>query len=240
MCGRYKVTREFSEIKLAFDATALDLDFKLDFSGNISASYSDTSQAPLILRGSSERTFSTGRFWYIPPFWQRPLKSLPTSFNARSERVLDSLFWREAMDARRCLVPALSWFERDEKKTSDYQFSPASTEHRVPGSPLFALAGLWADSQSDDGSPVRSFAIVTRAADRQALAVHPRMPLIIPPDLYDDWLGGTDAAGLLSTTLDRTREIPLTIAKRPASAARSRAALPKAQLDLFGRAPKQK
>lgn len=234
MCGRYQVAREFSEIRLAFEARLGVMDSELDLSGNISASYGETSRAPLITGEGGERRLSSGRFWYVPPFWQRPLKALPTSFNARVERVLGSRFWRSGAETRRCLVPALSWFERD-TRSRHYQFSPVSEEYRANESCLFALAGLWADSEDDDGTPIRSFAILTREANGDAAQIHPRMPLIVHPHLYDEWLfTQRNTPQLLQRTLERTLEIPLAIVEEDARKGRAKSSLT-GQLDWLSR-----
>jgi putative SOS response-associated peptidase YedK len=53
---------------------------------------------------------------------------------------------------------------------------------------LFAFAGVWDEWQSPEGDIVRSFAIVTVAANDIVTPIHDRMPLRIEPDLYTAWL----------------------------------------------------
>ena len=50
----------------------------------------------------------------------------------------------------------------------------------------FALAGLWENWQ-DPGSErwIRTFAVITTAANELVRDIHDRMPVIIPPLAYD-------------------------------------------------------
>jgi putative SOS response-associated peptidase YedK len=57
-----------------------------------------------------------------------------------------------------------------------------------------ALAGLWETWRSPAGERVRSFAIVTTAANALLAPVHDRMPVILAPKDWPAWLGETRAA----------------------------------------------
>jgi putative SOS response-associated peptidase YedK len=52
-----------------------------------------------------------------------------------------------------------------------------------------ALAGLWETWRSSAGERVRSFAIVTTAANSLLAPVHDRMPVILAPENWPAWLG---------------------------------------------------
>jgi putative SOS response-associated peptidase YedK len=51
------------------------------------------------------------------------------------------------------------------------------------------LAGLWDKWRSPAGERVKSFAIITTTANALLAPLHDRMPAVIPPDGWDDWLG---------------------------------------------------
>jgi putative SOS response-associated peptidase YedK len=53
---------------------------------------------------------------------------------------------------------------------------------------MMAYAGLWDTWGAEDGSTLRTCAIVTVAAVEPVSAVHDRMPLILPPERWDAWL----------------------------------------------------
>jgi putative SOS response-associated peptidase YedK len=50
------------------------------------------------------------------------------------------------------------------------------------------FAGLWSQWQNPDGEAQLSFAILTRPASPALAAVHDRMPVVLPPAAWDDWL----------------------------------------------------
>ena len=56
-----------------------------------------------------------------------------------------------------------------------------------------ALAGLWETWRSPAGERVRSFAIVTTAANPLLTPVHDRMPVILAPQNWPAWLGESAA-----------------------------------------------
>ena len=52
-----------------------------------------------------------------------------------------------------------------------------------------AVAGLWEGWQKPDRTWLRSYSVITcAAAGRQAL-LHPRMPVVLPPEDWPAWLG---------------------------------------------------
>ena len=57
----------------------------------------------------------------------------------------------------------------------------------------FALAGIWENWQRPEtGEWVRTFAVITTAANELVGDIHDRMPVIIPPESYDRWLSTLD------------------------------------------------
>lgn len=132
----------------------------------------------------------------------QPLKPKPVN-NARTDK-LDSGFWRPSFHARRCLIPVSSFCEAEGEKGAKTR-----TWFSLPGQELFAVAGLWRDTA--EWGPAYSM-VMTEACEHVA-GVHDRMPAIVPPSDWDDWLDGPpDAAGLLcrpyelEMAVERTRE----------------------------------
>jgi putative SOS response-associated peptidase YedK len=54
---------------------------------------------------------------------------------------------------------------------------------------LMALAGLWESWRSPAGERVRSFAIITTTPNELCAALHNRMPVILAPNTWPEWLG---------------------------------------------------
>jgi len=132
----------------------------------------------------------------------QPLKPKPVN-NCRTDK-LDSFMWRYSFQERRCLIPVSSFCEAEGEKGAKTR-----TWFSLPDQELFAVAGIWRDT--DEWGPAYSM-VMTEACEHVA-GVHDRMPAILPPSDWDDWLNGApDAAGLLCRpyemvmTVERTDE----------------------------------
>lgn len=203
MCGRFTNDAELSDIKLAFGVEQLELyrDWKPTY--NIAPSYGPGVEQLIVLATKDgQRTLRLGRFWLIPTHWQKPLKELPTAFNARSEELARRSLWKKPFESRRCLVPATGWreFKGDAGKKHAYHFHLART--------LFAFAGIASTWHSPDGEAVDTFAIVTTEPTPLAASVHDRMPLVITPERYADWLGASDPERVLAEAKNDAFKLP--------------------------------
>ena len=60
----------------------------------------------------------------------------------------------------------------------------------LPDSSPFAFAGLWEiwDNKGKEETPYRSATILTRKASESVMPIHDRMPVILKPAAFDDWL----------------------------------------------------
>jgi len=59
---------------------------------------------------------------------------------------------------------------------------------RADGEPL-AFAGIWEGWRAPDGEVLRTFAILTTAANEEMSALHDRMPVILERSTWPVWLG---------------------------------------------------
>lgn len=113
-------------------------------------------------------------------WWKLWVGGAPAKFpaiNARVEGLLGSGAWSGPLKSRRALVPATEYYEKG---------------HRFGfGGDLFAFAGLWNVTKTPEGEWMVSYAIVTEPASPHVAPLHDRMPLILPRELYDDWLDPT-------------------------------------------------
>ena len=130
--------------------------------------------------------------WGLVPVWAKDAKIGARMINARRETVLEKPAFRKAATKRRALVPADGYYEWEKSgstKIPTYLYSPTED-------PL-AFAGLyeyWPDpslSEDDEHKWLVSFTIITTQAGDALGHIHDRTPLIIPPDLYGDWLDPT-------------------------------------------------
>ena len=52
-----------------------------------------------------------------------------------------------------------------------------------------ALAGLWENWRSPAGEWVRSFAVITTTPNALCAELHDRMPVVLGPQVWPEWLG---------------------------------------------------
>jgi len=107
--------------------------------------------------------------------------------NARVETVTAKPAFRAALKQRRCLIPAngfYEWFGKAGNKQPYY--------FHLPSSEPLAFAGLyeiWENKEAPpDAGPYKSCTIITMDASDSVKDIHDRMPLILKPEAYEEWL----------------------------------------------------
>lgn len=123
--------------------------------------------------------------WGLVPFWAKDRKVAARHINARAETVASKPTFADSFQRRRCLIPADGFYEW--RSSPDGSRTPYFV-HRADGAPM-AFAGLWA-SWRDAGNESRllSCAIVTTQASGGIASLHERMPVVIEPGSFSDWL----------------------------------------------------
>jgi len=143
--------------------------------------------------------------WGLVPFWAKDIKIGSRMINARAETVAEKPAFRRAFGKRRCLLPADGYYE--------WQSQPGTAKQpiyisRADGRSL-ALAGLyelWRDpavSRDDEDAWLWTATVITTSAPDELGMIHDRMPMIIDPAGWADWLDPAnsdvaDLRGLLS------------------------------------------
>lgn len=121
--------------------------------------------------------------WGLVPSWASDPSIASRRINARAE-TLGTKF-AQPFERRRCLVPADGFYEWERRADGTKQ---AWFIRRADGAPM-AFAGLWDHWRSEDGSEVlRTCTIVTTRANRLLAPVHDRMPVMLGPADWDEWL----------------------------------------------------
>ncbi len=136
--------------------------------------------------------------WGLVPGWARsPARPM---INARAETLTEKPSFRAAAVRRRCLVPANGYFEWEAPRGAGPKqawFLSARAENNPDEvDPVVAFAGIyeaWRPPEGERGDGpddgwLLTCAIVTRAATDSLGRIHDRMPVVVPPDLWDAWL----------------------------------------------------
>ena len=115
-------------------------------------------------------------------------------FNARGETVHRLPSFRQPFSERRCLIPANGFYEWERDESGGR--TPIWFHREDDATVVFA--GIWSAERAEDGD-VDACAVITCAANELVTPVHQRMPVILPPEAYDDWLSpNTDMGTLLA------------------------------------------
>lgn len=133
-------------------------------------------------------TTSNGRYlsmarWGLVPHWAKDLSIGNRMINTRCETVHEKPAFRQAIRARRCIIPASGFFE--------WAATPeGKSPHYVTmrdGSPL-AFAGIWDSWKTPEGETLETCAILTTTANSLIAKLHDRMPVILhPTELLQEW-----------------------------------------------------
>ena len=154
---------------------------------NIAASWNVAPTQPAMVvrlnRDTGERNLDVLQ-WGLVPYFTKDLKKAQRPINARSETAAGSSVFREAMKKRRCLVPATAFYEWKAAADGKQPYAFARTD----GAPL-AFAGLWEAWRDAAGEVLRTFTILTTAANADMAPVHNRMPVILEEEEWRAWLG---------------------------------------------------
>lgn len=118
-----------------------------------------------------------------------------SAFNARDDKLLSSRVWKTPFRQHRALAPA-TWYVEKGKKFA------------LPGGDAFGIASITTTAYRGD-EEMLTYALVTRDAVAKAAEVHPRMPLVLPRELHDDWLDPSLAGDgvLLAESLSASEEL---------------------------------
>jgi putative SOS response-associated peptidase YedK len=172
MCGRYRLTRA-DRLAEKFDA---ELAEELHPRYNIAP----TQPVPVVRASASRRVIASMR-WGLIPKWAKDASM--SQINARSETLLEKPAFKESFERRRCLIPADGFYEWKRGGGSKQPF-----HFGMKDDSLFAFAGIWDRWRAPQGEVIESCAILTTRPNKLLRDVHDRMPVILKPENYLEWL----------------------------------------------------
>jgi putative SOS response-associated peptidase YedK len=184
MCGRFTLSRpaeQVAEFLQLEDVPDIEPRFNIAPTQPVLAVRAKASgkREPCVLR------------WGLVPSWAKDLSGGARMINARAETVLEKPSYRAAFQHHRCLIPADGFYEwrgaGRKKEPVHFRFKDGR---------LFAFAGIWESWQPPAGGVIESCAILTTEANDLVRPLHDRMPVVIAPERFADWLSSGDLLGL--------------------------------------------
>ncbi len=195
MCGRVVTTSSPKELSRYLGAAEI-----VDVLGGEDHNLAPTGRLPLVWVQAREghggrgllRVLGTARWGLVPKWVDRP-EIGAKMFNARAETVADKPAFRAAYAKRRCLIPVDGFYEwgvgrENHAKQPWYIYRP-------DGDPL-VLAGLWecwSPPDTQEGE-LKTCTVITVPANNDLRPVHHRMPALLPPEDWSEWLDPGEAS----------------------------------------------
>jgi putative SOS response-associated peptidase YedK len=200
MCGRFAQQRPASELAEIFAAEPLADDLGPRFN------VAPTDEALVVVQREDRRAITAFR-WGLIPHWAESAKVGSRMFNARAETLSSSPAFRDAFARKRCLIPVDGFYEWKREGTVRQPFLIGRTD----GMPL-TLAGLWAGWRDPATERVvRTFTIVTSRPNDQMADIHNRMPVVVPEEIWPQWLDPSYEASELRAILEPNDDVALRI-----------------------------
>ncbi len=176
MCGRFALKAPPSELISRFE-----LDECADFGPHFNIP--PGTDIPVIRQSPEGKRVLHLLHWGLVPHWAKDPSIGAKLNNARGESVAEKPSFREAFKRRRCLVPASGFYEwkAEGKIKQPYYVSLKSGE-------MMAMGGLWESWKVPDGNLLRTVCIITTGPNKLMEPIHDRMPVIIRPENWQEWL----------------------------------------------------
>jgi len=174
MCGRYTLTIDIKTIAEKFGVPAT-----LETSPRYNIA--PTQEVVTVMRNGTSHLALLR--WGLIPSWAKDESIGSRMINARAESLAEKTSFKGLLRSKRCLIIAdgfYEWRQENGFKTPMY----ITLKNGEP----FAFAGLWDQWKSPDGQQVRSCTIITTEPNDVLAPIHNRMPAILLPGAYEDWL----------------------------------------------------
>lgn len=185
MCGRYTSTTPPADLAAYFDVDEV-------VAPDLGARYNvaPTDEVYAVARSSTGPTRLGAFRWGFVPFWAKDASVGGRMINARAETLLDKPAFRRAFERYRCIIPADGFYEWE--PVQGHTRKQPWYIRRADGDVL-AFAGLWSSwrppsTGGTDDEPLVSCTIVTTDANDAVRPIHDRMPVVLPPAAWADWL----------------------------------------------------
>lgn len=181
MCGRFACTIDATELTDHFSKISLPVGIP----ANLTPRYNIAPSQPVAVIPNDESNKMQMFRWGLIPSWAKDAKTGYRMINARAETVGEKPAFRAAFKRRRCLIIAdgfYEWQRTGGRKGKIPMYIKLKTDEP------FAFAGLWELWKPKDGDPISSCTIITTAANDLVAKIHDRMPVILKPEGYSQWL----------------------------------------------------
>lgn len=180
MCGRYKTNTEQEIIEIRDILKEISIKLTSEDIKYLDKETTPGSKAPVITNKHELKIIDWG-------FTKWDNKGL--IFNAKSETVKTSNYFKQDFEYGKCIIPASSYFEwqkLDEKTKQKYEF-------KLKENKILFIAGF--TKIESDGK--ETYTIITKSAQKNISFIHDRMPLLLTKEEAINWLNNTSIEDIL-------------------------------------------
>ncbi len=183
MCGRYTLRSPLARLADQYGLRPEEL-VEL-WQARAVERYNVAPSQEVLTVGAAKDGHPAGAFfrWGLVASWAADVNKAP--INARAETAASKPTFAEALQKRRCLIPADGFYEWEQlpgRKKRPWHF-------RLRDGGPFAFAGVWEAWRSHEGArPLLTCALLTVPANELVKPVHGRMPAILRPADYAAWI----------------------------------------------------
>ena len=177
MCGRFTLAVDPADMQAAFPNFVFPTELK--------PRYNIAPTQPVLVMPNDGKLTADYFIWGLIPMWAKDISIGSRLINARAETLAEKSSFRGSYKYKRCLIFSDGFYEWKTQAGSKLKLP---YHIRLTSGEPFAFAGLWDEWHSPDGSQVKSCTIITTEPNALMAGLHTRMPVILPPAVYGDWL----------------------------------------------------
>ncbi len=178
MCGRYTLQQGLDKIEAFLNA-------KADAYGQFHPTYNaaPSQNLPVAYRSEEEEAVLEAMYWgfigWPPKSGERPFSII----NTRDDKIPEKPMWHKAVSTQRCIIPISGFYEwkGPKGKKTPYYIHSASD-------PMLGLAGIYSNISPWEDRAIKTYSIITTAPNAMMKDLHNRMPAILHPTEFEDWL----------------------------------------------------
>ena len=205
MCGRYGSIKSTAVLAERFSAQPTEEAEERPPSWNVAP----TQPVRAVLERPDQGRLLVALRWGLVPYWAKDPSIGSRQINARAETLARKPAYRTALVRKRVLIPADGFYEWRRIDNGTKRGARQPFWFTRDDGDVMALAGLRDGWRDAEGNLLRTCTIITAASNRDVADVHDRMPVIIEPDRWDEWLDPAEKdpaelAGLLAPPPDAT------------------------------------
>jgi len=200
MCGRFVSSHSADQIAEFFGAS-----FETEATLPANYNVAPTQDVYAVVADAAGAREVQPFHWGLVPSWAKDIKIGSKMINARSETIAEKPAFKGLFKKHRLIIPMDGFYEWQQAKAVEGTSAPLTKAGKPMKTPMFihradcqllAVAGLWATWRDKAAGPeaewLHSCTVITTAANETMAPVHDRMPVLLSPGDWEEWLDPTN------------------------------------------------